>query len=347
MSARLDARVVYLIAFPYALPAASRAALSAPSREAQAALTKSAPHFQALDVEIIDLGASTVTLQGQPIQIRRQLIDDQVQSVECHYGLGDCLNPASNTLRQALNLYLRETVLRETGYAGPFTEEYTVVCLTETAPTPDEFVDAHRLELAPLLRGEARAFTPAEAAQILASRARYADADLTVVDWEGALVIDSDGDFQSEIELLKLGNYQLVRYRLLDRAIERNLEAVRRELAGRRRFQLGGGALRETLEKRLELLLDFEKTEQLLLLIGDWYTAQLYRVIVDEFYIDEWKAAVHNKLDLLESVTDTVRENFSVTWQQFLDLVQLIGWLLLLLGYFVLFYFDVVGLGQP
>nr|MBP7692915.1 hypothetical protein [Anaerolineales bacterium] len=177
-------------------------------------------------------------------------------------------------------------------------------------------------------------------------RARYADADLTVVDWEGALIIDADGDFQSEIELLKLGNYQLVRYRLLDRAIERHLEALRRELTGRRRFRLGAGRLREVLGQRLELLLDFEKAEQLLLLIGDWYTAQLYRLIVDEFYIDEWKAAVHNKLGHLESITDTVRENFAFTWQQFLDLVQLVGWLVLLAGYFVLFYLD-LGLASP
>lgn len=338
MPPRLDARVVYLIAFPHTQPVEHRA--QAP------ALTKSAPHFQALDVEIAELGESETALQGRPIRVRRQVIDGQVQSVECRYTLEDLLNPASNTVRQAVHLDLRELVLRETGYSGPFVEEYTILCLIEGQPSPDEFVNTHWLALAPLLRSEARAFTHAEAEQVLASRARYADADLTVVDWEGALVIDADGDFQSEIELLKLGNYQLIRYRLLDRAIERSLEALRRELSARRRFSLAGGVLRDVLEKRLQLLLEFEKIDQLLLLIGDWYTAQLYRVIVDEFYIDEWKAAVHSKLDQLQSITDTVRENFSVTWQQFLDLVQLIGWLLLLVGYFVLFYFDVLALGQ-
>jgi hypothetical protein len=241
---------------------------------------------------------------------------------------------------------LREHVLREAGYAGPFVEEYTVLCLTHCDKPPDAFVDAYMGELATLLRTEARAFTHAEAEHIVGSRARYADTDLTVVDWEGALIIDPQADFQSEIELLKLGNYQILRYRLLDRAIERNLEALRHELRSKRRFGLGSRALRASLEQRLALLLDFEKSEQLLLLIGDWYTAQLYRVIVDEFYIDEWKAAVHDKLDQLESITDTVRANFSLTWERTLDLVQLAGWLVLLIGYFVLFYLDVIAAGK-
>lgn len=338
MLPRLDGRVIYLIAFPSPLPAAERGA--------PAALTKAAPYFQALDVEITDLDESTLSEQGRSIQVRRQIIDGQVLSAECRYDLADIFSPAAHAARQGLNLFLREHVLRTAGYSGPFLEEYTILCLGAGLGQPDAFVDEQRLAVAPLLRGEARAFTPAEAEQILASRARYADTDLTVVDWEGALIIDPDADFQSEIELLKLGNYQILRYRLLDRAIERNLEAVRRELAGRRRFTLGGRLLRETLEQRLALLLDFEKIDQLLLLIGDWYTAQLYRLIVDEFYLDEWKAAVHNKLDQLESITDTVRANFSLTWEQFLDLVQLFGWLILLIGYFVLFYLDLAGLGK-
>lgn len=335
---RITAHVVYLVAFPFK-PAPDKAARPP-------TLTKAAPYFQALDTEIAELGESTLLRHGQPVTLRRQMIDGQALSVECHYDLADCLSPTAAAYKQSLQADLRRHIQAEAGYAGPFVEEYTVLCFTQSHATPDEWVDAHAPALAALLRTEARAFTAAEAAQILVSRARYADNDLTVVDWEGALVIDPAGDFQSEIELLKLGNYQILRYRLLDRAIERSLETLRRELRSQRRFGLGSRALREALEKRLELLLDFEKSEQVLLLIGDWYTAQLYRLIVDEFYIDEWKAAVHGKLDQLQSITDTVRANFSLTWQRFLDLVQLTGWLVLLIGYFVLFYFDVLAIGK-
>jgi hypothetical protein len=334
----MDARVVYLIAFPY------RA--SADQATQTMTLTKFAPHFQALDTEIAELGQSEITAPEGAVSLRRQVIDGQVQSVECRYTLTDVLNPASNQRRQRMQTALRDFALRESGYGGPFVEEYTILCLTEPASLPDEFVEAHRLELAPLLRSESRSLTEAEAAHILASRARYADSDLTIVDWEGALIFDPDSDFQSEIELLKLGNYQILRYRLLDRAVERNLEAVRRELESRRRFTPWNTVVRDALEKRLELLLDFEKSEQTLLLIGDWYTAQLYRLIVDEFYIDEWKAAVHVKLDQLESITDTVRENFSFSWDRLFDVIQLVGWLLLLIGYFVLFYLDTIALGN-
>lgn len=338
MTQTLSATVVYLLAFPFTARVGERAA--------PPALTKSAPYFQPLDIEVSELGQTSFSVGGQTVSVRRQVIDEQVQSVECRYTLSDVLAPANNAQRLAMQAELREHVLREAGYSGPFIEEYFVLCLTHVASAPDAFVDAHRSQLASLLRSELRALSEVEIEQILSSRAHYAKEDLTVVDWEGAIIIDPEADFQSEIELLKLGNYQILRYRLLDRAIERTLENLRQELESRRRFSLGGKAVREALDRRLELLLDFEKSEQLLLLIGDWYTAQLYRLIVDEFYIDDWKTAVHDKLDQLESITDTVRENFSITWQQFLDLLQLAGWLLLLVGYFVLFYLDVAGVGK-
>lgn len=46
------------------------------------------------------------------------------------------------------------------------------------------------------------------AARLLRHRARYSQSDLTVIDWEGALIIAEAGDFQSDLELLKIGNYQ-------------------------------------------------------------------------------------------------------------------------------------------
>ena len=88
-------------------------------------------------------------------------------------------------------------------------------------------------------------------------------------------------------------------------------------------------------------LLDFEKINQSLLLIGDWYTAKLYRIVYDEFYLDEWADALKEKLRNLESLIQVIQENFSFSWSTFLEMVQVGGWLLLLLGYFFLFYLDI------
>jgi hypothetical protein len=332
LSTTLDARVVYLIAFPHSVKALGLASKQPP-------LTKSAPYFLEIDTAFAELGQSAVEIGGLPVTLRRQLIDEQVQSVECSYALRDALNAESARLKQAVNAQLRETVLREAGYSGAFVEEYVIVCLAaEAGPAPDTFVEANRLALTALLRRHTPSKTETE--QTLISRARYSDLDLTIVDWEGAVIIDSDEDFQSDIELMKIGNYQLLRYRLLDRAIERNLEKVSRELESKRTLSFSSGVLRQALQQRLALLLNFEKIEQRLLLIGDWYTAELYRLIVDEFYIDEWKAAVRGKLDQLDRITEAVRENFTFSWRQFLDFVEISGWLLLLIGYFVLFILE-------
>ncbi|MBM4424170.1 MAG: hypothetical protein FJ030_12415 [Chloroflexi bacterium] len=342
MSAPINARIVYLIQFPNTEPA-SASSTSSGRQRLQPPLTKQAPYFLDLDIELTELSDNDVIIDGQPVAVRRQVIDGQVVSVECAYTLADVLSPASNARKQIIQTKLHDTTLAEHDYRGAFVEEYTIVCLSQIGVSSDEFVQANRVSLASLLRSLPAFASESEVDQVLVSRARYTERDLTVVDWEGALIIDDEQDFQSDIELLKIGNYELLRYRLLDRAIDRNLQTVRDELENKRRLGFFSNVLRQSLRQRLELLLNFEKTEQGLLLIGDWYTAQLYRLIVDEFYIDEWKAAVKGKLDQLESITDIIHENFTLSWEQFLDLVQVIGWLVLLIGYFVLFYFDVAS----
>jgi hypothetical protein len=336
----IEARLLYLTFFPYTPPAPGQ---GRNLRGVRPPLTKQAPYFLDLDIEIAELDQREWFVDGLPIKIRRLLIDELIVSVECAYTLADLLDPAGNARKQTLHAKLLNMIRAESGYTGAFLEEYTIVCLTHTDFSPDDFVQANRLALAALLRNLPGPLTDADADHALISRARYTERDLAIVDWEGALLIDDADDFQSDIELLRIGNYELLRYRLLDRAVERNLETVRRELESKRRLNFFSKVLRDSLGQRLELLLGFEKTEQTLLLIGDWYTAQLYRLIVDEFYIDDWKARVQSKLDQLETVTDIIHQNFTLSWDRALDLAQLIGWLILLVGYFVLFYLDVIS----
>ncbi|MBL8046935.1 MAG: hypothetical protein JNL09_10355, partial [Anaerolineales bacterium] len=166
MTQTLSATVVYLLAFPFTARVGERAA--------PPALTKAAPYFQPLDIEVSELGQASLSVGGQTVSVRRQLIDEQVQSVECRYTLNEVLAVASNAQRLSMQAELRENVLREAGYSGPFIEEYFVLCLTSAPPTPDAFVDAHRSQLASLLRSQTRALSEVEIEQILSSRAHYA-----------------------------------------------------------------------------------------------------------------------------------------------------------------------------
>jgi hypothetical protein len=297
-------------------------------------LTKAAPYFQPLDIHVADLGTEAAQLGAEAVTITRQIFDDDVHVTEVRWVLDDVLADDGPARRSMVRAALRALAGDEGTPSGLF-EEYVAICLPPV-PSPDTFVADNNARLAALLREEARDISREEASHILASRVRYSDADLAIVDWDGALLVDRPEQVESDLALLKLGNNQLLQYRLLDQRVDQQLQQLRSSLA-QRRVTVQRRALRAVLQTRLDLVLDYAGVEQSLLLIGDWYTAELYRVILDEFYINEWKSAVDAKLDDLHSVADSASANLAISWQQLLDLAQIIGWTVLLLGYFVLF----------
>ena len=182
--------------------------------------------------------------------------------------------------------------------------------------------------------------TATETKEILNSRVRYSEYDLTIVDWEGAIIITEGRQFQFDLALFKIGKYQLLRYRLHDRAIEKSLQQLRRYVKRRRPVWLPSRykTFRNIVEQRLALLLGFEKTDQSLLLIGDWYSARVYRLIVGQFSLNNWKTIVQTKIDSLVTINDIVYQDLAFSGRRLLDFIMLIGWLILLVGYFILFF---------
>lgn len=303
---------------------------------------KDAPYFFDLDIEFRSAGESERTVADTPVRVRRQVLDETVWLAECRYRLTDAFGETALARKVAVHTALRQDLLQDAGYSGPLVEEYTAALVQRAEPSPDEFTDAYAIPLARLLHSDTEPIKAIDISEMLGARARYSPHDLTVVDWVGGVIIAKDGDFQSDIELMKIGNYQILRYRLLDDAIDRNLQRLRDNVERTRLRWLptSNQTLQNIVEQRLSLLLDFEKIDQSLLLIGDWYAARVYRLIVDEFYLDEWKAAVSAKLDSLAAMDAIVRENLSLSWSRIFDALQLIGWMVMLVGYFVLFILD-------
>jgi hypothetical protein len=318
-----------------AMPAAQAAAAGGEVLE----LPKAAPYFRSLDTEVIEVGRATHEVGGTDVQVRELQIDQEVSFFEATWHLDDVLSDRAPDLRAGVAAWLRDHA-GVRSVRGNIFEEYVVICVAGDVGSPDEFVDANPQALGSLIRADPDGVSAAQAATILASRVRHSDADLAVVDWDGAVVIDRHGNFGSDLALLTLGNTQLLQYRMLDHRINQQLAGPRRQLTAGRGPVASRRAVREILQTRLDLLLDYEEVEQLVALIGDWYTADLYRVIIDELYVDEWKTTVRAKLDELQAITDSAGVNLAVSWQQRLDLVQLIGWGVLLVGYFVLFVLE-------
>ena len=326
--------ICYLLAFPDLDDG------NAPSAEKFRAL-KDAPYFEPIDIDLVSLGEETIVIEGYAVQVTRQRYDGHVQMVECRFDMKEPFASSMLQDRAKIQAALQSRYIPAHERKSGMFEEYSILLVAQTKPAPDKWIEQNERNLTRFIRSQREVFDPVEVQDILVSRVRYSQNELTLVDWEGAVIVSPASDFESDIVLLKVGNYQLLRYRMLDQSLETMLDRIRDEFLENKRRPLRPGPtrskIRQIIQHRLEVMLDFERIEQSLLLIGDWYTAKLYEVIRDEFYLEDWKSSVRDKLDNVQSIISTIQENFSLTWSGLMERVELAGWIILLIGYFILF----------
>jgi hypothetical protein len=332
----------YLIAFPDSDEG------NAPAPEQFKGLSKDAPYFQPTEIDLVPLGEETIVIEGYAVAVSRQRFDGCVQMVECHFDLKDPFASSVLSDRTKIQNVLQSRYIPESLRRSGLYEEFSILLVQEAKPTPDEWVEENKLAISNFIRSQRDVFDSEEMNEILASRTRYSARELTVIDWEGAVIIAPNADYQSDIALLKIGNYQLLRYRMLDKSVEEMLDKINETFfKNKRRPRPTRGMIRQIAEHKLEVMLDFERTEQDLLLIGDWYTAKLYEAIQSEFYLKDWKESLRAKLDNLESIMQTIKDNLAVSWENVMDRIQLALWLFMLFGYLYLYFLDAGWLTFP
>jgi predicted GIY-YIG superfamily endonuclease len=334
--------ICYLIAFPDSHEG------NAPAPEQFKGLIKDAPYFQPTDIDLVTLGEETIVIEGYAVATTRQRFDDRVQMIECHFDLKDPF--ASSVLSDRIKIQnaLQSRYIPESFRRSGLFEEYSILLVQEAKPTPDKWIEKNSLAIANFIRSQRDVFDKEEVNEILTSRTRYSASELTLIDWEGSVIIAPNADYQSDIALLKIGNYQLLRYRMLDASLEQMLDKINEAFfLNRRRPRPTRDMIRQIAEHRLEVMLGFERAEQNMLLIGDWYTSKLYEAIQNEFYLKDWKESVRSKLDNLENIVQTIKDNLSVSWENLMDRIQLALWILMLFGYLYLYFLDAGWLTIP
>ncbi len=196
-----NAELCYLLAFPDAAETAAE-----PLEQIRG--LKDAPYFQpVISPYILWRERPNSKPARLEVTVVRQRYDDRVQIVECHYWLDD---PLSLRTRAAVEKALQEKFVPAKFRTNGMFEEYAVLMLTTVTPSPDGFVDKNATALARFIRAQRETFDDRDIQDILSSRIRYSNAEMTLVDWQAAVIIAPEGDFQSDLELLKIGNYQLI-----------------------------------------------------------------------------------------------------------------------------------------
>lgn len=188
----------------------------------------------------------------------------------------------------------------------------------------------HGEEIARMLRAEPQPLSDVEVEDALLCQVSYGRDDLTLIDWNAALVCDREGEDVRAV--LEFANVELLEMRYLDQLLDDALDRSYRTLSKRRWrsfASIGIGGYRAELRHLAQLQVDsavlFEGVNNALKLLGDQYLARVYRLASQRFHLSEWDASILRKLQTLESIYEKVSD------QATNHRMEILEWIIILL----------------
>ncbi len=198
-------------------------------------------------------------------------------------------------------------------HLSPVVEDYVIFHVESFAEPVDlkRFCAENGRQIAQILRAERQALSEQEVEDALAVQLAYSSNDLTLVDWNAALLIDSEGD--DVRALLDFANVELLEMRYVDQKLDRALDQAYETLSRHswNLFRSYGADLRRLAELQVDNATLFEGVNNTLKLVGDQYLARVYRMLNRRFHLDEWDTSILRKLETLESIYEKISDQAS------------------------------------
>ncbi len=209
-------------------------------------------------------------------------------------------------------------------------EEYFVFQLRpgEPLPPPDQLVDVSRGKpadwLASLVHLENSPLSTPEIGEALRLHIRYSPEDLFVPGWAAAVLIDRDCD--ETLEAVEFANLQLLEFRHIDNRLDENLAAAYRYIHPLTStwmpfWRMHARPLRVLGELKVEANDLFERTGNVLKLVGDPYLARLYRLVSARFHLEAWEESIQRKLEVTEGVHQVLADQAGAFRMEFLEVL--------------------------
>ncbi|MDX2060697.1 MAG: hypothetical protein SFV24_22990 [Gemmatimonadales bacterium] len=212
---------------------------------------------------------------------------------------------------------------------GPISEDYLVIAIDPATLPGDStsWLRDHTREFAAMLRGGAGRLAPEELDDAVAEHLSFARTDLTIIDWNAAIIVDPEPD--DTRLLLEFANLQLLELRHLDgeldRALERGYDMVARtERRWRHPLRPPASALRHIGELQMDAAALFERVSSAVKLVGDQFFGRVYLAVSRRFHFEAWDRAISRKLDVLDGIYQKVGDRITARRLEVLEWIVII-----------------------
>ena len=250
------------------------------------------------------------------------------------------LEDAARALVERYRTELAPAVIRPA--ASAFVEDYYVVQvdrLDPDLPIP-ELLARERRALAAALRCEPEPLSDAEVYDTLRGALSYYPDDLTITDWNVAVLVDPEP--AAALDVLEYLNVQLLELRSFDALLDRQIIDSYALTAQRaRRLPLLNAPFQRTVDEleqiRLEVASMIERLHNAFKLGGDVYLAKLHARTAERLGLRAWESSVERKLDVLHQRYALLAERVRAARSELLEVaivvlvavelvVLLLGW---------------------
>ena len=192
---------------------------------------------------------------------------------------------------------------------------------------PNSFCIEHAQVITQILRAERQTLSDQQVNDALAERISFGTEDLTIVDWNAALLIDREAEDIRAV--LEFANVELLEMRYLDQKLDRALDQAYDTLTKKswgvsRVLGSYGTDLRTVAELQVDNATLFEGVNNTLKLLGDQFLARVYRLGNRRFHLDEWDGSILRKLQTLESIYEKISDHATNRRMEILEWVIII-----------------------
>jgi hypothetical protein len=275
-----------------------------------------------VDLLLYDFGAVTVSYSfpfkgplGDLLQLSEELYDNEFLLSDSRLRVSQLLKVMGEAANQA--------------NVAPVVEDYVVFHIQSFNQPFDakRFCFEQARQIAQILRAERQPLSDQEIEDANAAKISFGIDDLTVVDWNAALMIDREGEDVRAV--LDFANVELLEMRYLDQRLDRALDQAydtlsRPSLNLLRVFGYSSAAMRRVGELQVDNAILFEGVNNTLKLLGDQYLARVYRLVNRRFHLDEWDASILRKLQTLESIYEKISDQAANRRMEILEWVIII-----------------------